>query len=192
MTAVTINFNSIIQLTDDQFYQLCRDNPDVKFERNPQGEIIIMPPTGGETGNCNAEIVADFVIWNRQKKLGKIFDSSTGFKLPNGAERSPDVAWVKQESWSALTPEQREKFPPISPDFVLELMSPSDNLKEGQKKMQEYIENQVKLGWLINRKTRQVEIYRQGQAVEVVDSPQELSGEEVLPGFVLNLQRVWE
>ena len=153
---------------------------------------MIMSPTGGEMGNCNAEIAADFVIWNRQKKLGKVFDSSTGFKLPNGAERSPDVAWIKQESWAELTPEQREKFPPISPDFVLELMSPSDTFKEVQKKMQEYMDNQVKLGWLINRKTRLVEIYRQGQAVEVLASPQELSGEEVLPGFVLNLQMVWE
>ncbi|CBN55072.1 MULTISPECIES: Uma2 family endonuclease [Kamptonema] len=191
MTAVTINFNSVVQITDDQFYQLCRDNPDVKFERNAKGEIIIVPPTGGETGNCNSEINANFVIWNRQTKLGKVFDSSTCFKFPNGADRSPDVSWIKQERWDALTPQQKEKFPPISPDFVLELMSPTDTLKETQSKMQEYMENGVRLGWLINRKTRRVEIHRQGQEVEVLASPTELSGEDVLPGFVLNLQTIW-
>lgn len=192
MNAVTINFNPIVKLTDDQFYQLCRSNPDVKFERNAQGELIIMPPTGGETGNRNAEAGADFVIWNRQTKLGKVFDSSTCFKLPNGADRSPDIAWIKQERWDALTVEQKEKFPPIAPDFVLELMSPTDTLKETQAKMQEYMENEVKLGWLIDRKTRRVEIYRQGKPAEVLLSPTELSGEDVLPGFVLNLQVVWE
>lgn len=192
MTAITVNFNSIIKLTDEQFYKLCQDNPDIKFERNAKGEIIIMPPTGGETGKRNAGITADFVIWNRTTKLGEVFDSSTCFHLPNGSDRSPDVAWIKQERWDALTPEQKEKFPPIAPDFVLELMSPTDSLKDTQDKMKEYMDNQVKLGWLINRKTRRVEIYRQGQAVEVLESPTELSGEDVLPGFVLSLQLVWE
>ena len=192
MNSVTVNFSAIVKLTDDQFYQLCRSNPDVKFERNAKGELIIMPPTGGETGNRNVEAAADFVIWNRQTKLGKVFDSSTCFKLPNGANRSPDVAWIKQERWDALTAEQKEKFPPIAPDFVLELMSPTDSLKETQAKMQEYMENQVKLGWLIDRKSRRVEIYRQGKPTEVLLSPTELSGEDVLPGFVLNLQVVWE
>lgn len=191
MTAYTLNFNPIIQLTDDQFYQLCRENPGVKFERNHKGELIIMPPTGGETGNKNSEINADFVIWNRQTKLGVCFDSSTCFKLPNGANRSPDVAWIRKDRWDGLTPEQQEKFPPIAPDFVLELMSPSDNLEDTQAKMREYIDNQVKLGWLINRKTRQVGIYRQGKASEVLESPTQLSGEDILPGFILNLQIVW-
>jgi Uma2 family endonuclease len=192
MNAFTIDLSPVIKLTDDQFYELCLKNPDVKFERNAKGELIIMPPTGGETGNCNAEITTDFVIWNRQTKLGKVFDSSTGFKLPNGADRSPDVAWVKQERWDALTPEQKKKFPPISPDFVLELMSPTDTLQKLQEKMREYRSNQVKLGWLIDRKTRRVEIYRQGQEVEILESPTELSGEDVLPGFVLNMEIVWE
>ena len=191
MTAVTVNLNSIIKLTDDQFYQLCRDNPDVKFERNANGEIIIMPPTGGETGNRNFELSADFAIWNRQYRLGVCFDSSTCFKLPNGADRSPDVSWIKQERWDTLTPEQKEKFPPIAPDFVLELISPTDSLKKTQEKMQEYMTNEVRLGWLIDRKTRRVEIYRLGQAVEVLKSPTELSGEDVLPGFVLKLETVW-
>jgi Uma2 family endonuclease len=191
MNTYMINFNPIIHLNDDQFYQLCRANPDIKFERNAKGEIIIMSPTGGETGNRNFEISAEFAIWNRQNRLGVCFDSSTAFKLPNGADRSPDVAWIKQERWDALTPEQKEKFPPIAPDFVLELMSPSDSQRDTQAKMQEYIENGVKLGWLINRKTRQVEIYRQGQEVEILDNPTTLSGEDILPGFVLDLQIVW-
>lgn len=125
MVNVTVNFNSIIRFTDEQFYQLCRDNPDVKFERNAKGEITILSLTGGISGNLNSEIAADFAIWNRQTKLGVCFDSSTCFKLSNSAQRSPDVAWIKQERWDALTPEQKEKFPPIAPDFVLELMSPA-------------------------------------------------------------------
>ncbi len=192
MTAFTINLNSIIKLTDDQFYQLCRNNPEMKFERNAKEELIIMSPTGGATGKRNIEIWADFVIWNRQTKLGVCFDSSTCFKLTNGANRSPDISWIKQERRDMLTLEQQEKFPPIAPDFILELMSPSDTLKEAQDKMKEYIDNQVKLGWLIDRKNRRVEVYRQGKDVEVLESPTELSGEDVLPGFILNLQIVWE
>jgi Uma2 family endonuclease len=192
MTSYTINFNSVFQLTDEQFYQLCRKNPEIKFERNAKGEIIIMSPTGGETGNFNAELLGQFWLWNRQAKLGKIFDSSTCFKLPNGADRSPDVSWIKQERWDSLTPEQKEKFPPIAPDFVLELVSQSDRLKDIQAKMQEYIDNGVKLGWLINPKERQVEVYRQGQTPEVLDSPITLSGENTLPGFILDLQDIWK
>jgi Uma2 family endonuclease len=191
MNAYTIDFNSVIQLTDEQFYQLCQANPEIKFERNAKGEIIIMSPTGGETGNRNSEVNAEFVIWNRQYKLGKVFDSSTGFKLANGAERSPDIAWIKQDKWDALTPQQKEKFPPIAPDFVLELMSPTDRLQNLQTKMQEYIKNGVKLGWLIDRKNRYVEIYRHGQAVEILNNSVTLSGENILPGFVLDLNIVW-
>ena len=191
MIAATINFNAIAKITDDQFYQLCRENPDVKFERNAQGEIIVMTPTGGETGSYNFEIATDFGIWNRQTKLGVCFDSSTCFKLPSGANRSPDISWIKQERWDTLTLEQKQKFPPIYPDFVLELMSPTDSLKDTQDKMQEYMNNGVKLDWLINRKTRRVEIYPQGQEKEVLECPTELSGEDILPGFVLNLQTLW-
>ena len=191
MNTVTVNFNPIIELTDDQFYQLCRANPDVKFERNAKRELIIMSPTGGETGNYNFEIAADLAIWNRPNRLGVCFDSSTCFSLPQGGDRSPDVSWIKQERWDALTPEEKEKFPPIAPDFVLELMSPTDSLKKTQEKMQEYMDSGVKLGWLINRKTRRVEIYRLEQPVEVLESPTQLSGEDILPGFVLNLQNVW-
>ena len=192
MTAITINLNPIIQLNDEQFYQLCQINSDVKFERNARGEIIVMPPTGGETGKRNVEIAADFVLWNRQTKLGVVFDSSTCFKLPNGADRSPDVAWIRQDRWDTLTTEEKEKFPPIAPDFVLELMSPTDNLKDVQVKMREYMDNQVKLGWLFNPKTRRVEIYRLEQEVEVLQSPAQLFGEDILLGFVLNMQLVWD
>lgn len=191
MTAFTINFDAIVQITDEHFAQLCRANPDVKFERTAKGELVIVAPTGGETGSYNSELNADFVIWNRQTNLGVVFDSSTCFRLPNQALRSPDVAWIKQERWDALTPVQKAKFPPLSPDFVLELMSPSDELSDAQAKMREYIENGVKLGWLLNRKTRSVEIYRSNQPVEVLEASEPLSGEGVLLGFVLNLQSIW-
>lgn len=191
MTAFTISLEPVIHVTDEQFYQLCQVNPDVKFERDAAGNLIIMAPTGGETGSYNAEIVADFVIWNRQTRLGKVFDSSTCFKLPKGGDRSPDVAWVAIERWSQLSQEQQRKFPPIAPDFVLELMSPTDSLENTQAKMQEYMNNGVKLGWLIDRDRRCVEIYRSNQPVEKLTSPERLSGEAVLPGFFLNMDIVW-
>lgn len=191
MILSTLDLKPIIDLTDEQFYQLCRANPDLKFERNTDGKITIMSPIGGETGNRNFEIGTEFGIWNRQAKLGVCFDSSTCFKLPNGANRYPDVAWIAQARWDTLTPQQKEIFPPIAPDFVLELMSPTDALEATQAKLREYLENGVKLGWLINRKTRRVEIYRLGQPVEVLDNPSQLFGEDVLPGFVLDLAIVW-
>ncbi|MBD1931552.1 MULTISPECIES: Uma2 family endonuclease [Cyanophyceae] len=191
MTALTVNFNPIIKLTDEQFFQLCQVNENLRFERTATGELIIMSPAGGETGNRNAGLTAQLWIWNEQNKWGKVFDSSTGFKLPNGANRSPDAAWVKLERWDALTQQQKEKFPPICPDFVIELLSPSDTLKVAQEKMKEYRENGTILGLLINRKSKQVEIYRQGQEVEVLQSPTTLSGENVLPGFNLNLESIW-
>jgi len=191
MTAITLNLNSIIKLTSEQFYQLCEENPDLKLERNAQGELIVMPPTGGETGKTNSKFNLQIGLWNEQTELGEVFDSSTGFTLPNKADRSPDASWVEKSRWLALTPEQREKFIPLCPDFVIELVSPSDSLKKTQEKMQEYMENGCRLGWLINRKKREVEIYRPGQDVEVLHSPLTLSGENVLPGFVLNLQKIW-
>ena len=191
MTAITLNLNSIIKLTSEQFYQLCEENPELKLERNANGELIVMPPTGGETGKRNSTANAQIWTWNDRTELGEVFDSSTGFTLPNKADRSPDVSWVEKSRWSALTPEQREKFIPLCPDFVIELVSPSDSLKKTQEKMQEYMENGCRLGWLINRKKREVEIYRPGQDVEVLQSPLTLSGENVLPGFVLNLQKIW-
>ncbi len=191
MTAFTINLEPAIHLTDTQFYNLCQANPDVKLERSTKGDLIVTAPTGGETGSYNSEINAEFVIWNRQARLGKVFDSSTCFNLPNGGDRSPDVAWVKLEKWNQLSPEQQKRFPPIAPDFALELLSPSDSLEKIQAKMQEYMASGVRLGWLIDRDNRHVEIYRVGHPVEVLKNPDQLSGEGVLPGFVLDMSLVW-
>ena len=192
MTSLTVNFNSILLMTDEQFYQLCDHNQDLKFERTSQGELIIMSPTGSETGRINADLIVQLGIWNRRTKLGVVFDSSTGFKLPNSANRSPDAAWVKRERWDSLTLEQKRKFAPLCPDFVVELCSPSDNFNTVQKKMQEYLENGAKLGWLIVPETRRVEIYRPEQVVEILDNPKSLSGETILPEFVLDLQPIFE
>lgn len=191
MNALSITLDPIVQLTDAQFYQLCQLNPDLKFERSAVGELLIMPPTGGETGRRNATLISRFIVWNEQSQLGEVFDSSTCFKLPNGADRSPDVSWVRRDRWDALTLQEKEKFPPIAPDFVLELMSPSDNLKAAQTKMQEYRDNGVELGWLVNRQNRTVEVYRPDQPVEILQSPATLSGEDVLLGFRIDLKFVW-
>ena len=191
MNTVTLNLNPIIKLTHDQYYQLCAANPDLQLERNAEGELIVMPPTGGETGKRNSKLNLQLGIWNERTQLGEVFDSSTGFTLPNKADRSPDVAWLEKSRWLALTSAQREKFIPLCPDFVIELLSPSDSLKTTQEKMKEYIDNGVRLGILINRKSRQVEIYRPGKEVEFLDSPATVSGEDVLKGFVLNLGMIW-
>ena len=191
METITLDLNPIFQLTDEQFFQLCQHHRDYRFERTESGEIIIMPPTGGETGTRNSDFNYQLQSWNRQIKLGVVFDSSTGFKLPNGANRSPDLSWIPQHRWDALTAEQRQKFLPLCPDFVLELRSPSDSLKTLQNKMVEYIENGAKLGWLIDPKNRRVEIYRPGQDVEILDAPKTLSGEDILPGFILDLATIW-
>lgn len=186
MSPLTLNLDAVY-LTDEQFYQLCQNNRELKFERSVNGALIIMSPVGGESGNREADLIADLVIWNRQTGLGFTFSSSTIFKLPNGADRSPDVAWIRRERWEALTPEQRRKFPPIAPDFVIELRSATDNLEMLREKMREYLDAGVRLGWLINPQQQQVEIYRVGQEVEVRNLPAELSGEDVLPGFSLSL-----
>ena len=191
MISITLNLDPIIHFTDEQFYQLCQTNRDVRFERTAEGELIVMPPTGGETGKRNGDIFGELWAWNKQQKLGIAFDSSTGFKLPNGADRSPDAAWVRLEGWEALTPEQRRKFPPLAPDFVVELRSASDEFRPLQDKMKEYRDNGVRLGWLIDPQNQQVEIYRLGQEAEMLQSPAILSGEDVLPGFVLELQGIF-
>ena len=179
-----------IDLTDEQFWQLCQKNQDLKFERTASGELLIMSPTGGETGNRNIEIAYQIQGWSRKNNLGKAFDSSTGFKLPNGANRSPDASWITIEKWESLTAEQRRKFLPLCPDFVLELPSPSDSLKKIREKMQEYIENGARLGWLINVEAKQVEICRPGRDVEILENPKTLSGEDVLPEFIFDLTTI--
>jgi Uma2 family endonuclease len=174
-----------VHLTDEQFYQLCISNPELNIERNPAGGLILMPPVGGDSGNREMGLGGELYLWNKPTNLGKVFSSSTVFKLPGGGDRSPDAAWVELSRWQALTPEQRQKFPPIAPDFVIELRSRTDNLQTLQAKMQEYMDSGVRLGWLFNPQDQQVEIYRQGQDKEVRSLPTILSGETVLPGFTL-------
>lgn len=176
-----------VNFSDEQFYQLCQVNRDLKLERTVQGELVIMPPVGGLSGNREADFISLLWLWNRQTKLGKVFSSSTIFRLPNGGDRSPDAAWVKNDRWEALTAEEREKFPPICPDFVLELRSRTDSLASLQAKMREYLESGLRLGWLINPQDQQVEIYRPDRTVEIIQLPTTLSGEDVLPEFVLEL-----
>lgn len=186
---LTINCESL-NMSDEQFYQLCQDNRDLRLEKNKYGDMVIMPPTGGETGRKNAKIVQQLSNWIDDNS-GVCFDSSTGFRLNNGEVRSPDVAWITTEKWDSLTSEEKERFIPLSPDFVIELRSKNDNLKSLQGKMKEYLDNGTQLGWLINPQDRQVEIYRQGKEVEILINPLALSGENILPNFTLNLEVIW-
>ncbi len=186
MTTV-LNLDPLTTLTRPRFYQLCLANPDVPMERSPQGDLIIMTPIGGEGGSQEASLIAKVSFWNEQAKLGVVFSSQTVFSLPGGGDRAPDVAWVRWDRWQSLSPAEREGFPPLCPDFVIELRSRSDLLRPLQEKMQEYIDCGLRLGWLINRQNSQVEIYRAGQPVEVVAIPIMLSGEMVLPEFTLTV-----
>jgi Uma2 family endonuclease len=190
---------STLKLTDEQFYQLCITNPNLLLELTTAGSLIVMSPVGGESGGREADLITDLNIWNRQTQLGKVFSSSTIFKLPLGSQRSPDAAWVELSRWNALSPEDQQRFPPLAPDFVIELRSRTDELSALQAKMTEYQDNGVKLGFLINPQDRQVEIYRIDLAtsnpplprVETLQSPTTLSGENVLPGFTLDLGPIW-
>ena len=192
METLTLNIPPAVNLTDEQFYQLCIANEPWQLELTQTGELIIMPPTGGESGIRNSDINIELGLWNRQTKLGKVFDSSTEFKLPSGAYRCPDAAWVKLARWDALSKEEKKRFPPLCPDFVVELRSETDSLEKLRTKMREYQNNGVLLGWLIDPQTPLVEIYRYGKDVEVLnfdfDNPPKLSGEDILPGFILDLQ----
>jgi Uma2 family endonuclease len=185
---LTLSLNQVA-LSDEQFYHICQNNRELKFERTTQGDLIIMSPVGGESGNREADLLIDLGIWNRQTGLGFVFSSSTIFKLPNGADRSPDVAWIRREKWLALSQQQRQKFPPLAPDFVIELKSATDKLEALRFKMLEYQEAGVLLGWLINPQQQQVKIYRLQREVEIYNLPAALSGETVLPGFCLRLFR---
>ena len=176
-----------VNLTDEQFYRLCQANRDIQLERSAAGALIIMSPVGGKSGNREADLITDLTLWNRKTALGKVFSSSTIFKLPNGGDRSPDAAWVELSRWQALTPEQQEGFPPICPDFVIELRSKTDSLPPLREKMQEYLGSGLRLGWLINPKDQKVEIYKAQTAVETIAFPAHLSGDDVLPGFDLTV-----
>lgn len=190
MIALTLQMPSSTELSDEQFYELCRINRDIRIERSANGELILMPPTGGETSRRNASIVVQLGVWNNQNQLGVVFDSSGGFKLPNGADRAPDAAWVQIDRWNALTPGQKEKFPPLCPDFVVELRSKTDSLLPLQAKMREYMDNGARLGWLINRQDSQIEVYSANQETKVLTRPMTLSGGSVLPGFELKLKGI--
>jgi Uma2 family endonuclease len=183
---------TLLHVTPEQFEALAAANPDLRLERTACGELIVNPPTGGESSQRNFSITTQLGNWFEvHEDLGEGFDSSTGFILLNGATRSPDASWVRRERWDALTPEQRQGFVPLCPDIVVELRSASDSLSKLQEKMQEYMVNGARLGWLIDPQNQRVEIYRPGREVEVLEQPMELSGEDVLPGFVLNLRRIW-
>ncbi len=192
----TIAIPKGFKVTTEQFDQLAFAEQLARMELTKDGELIVMSPTGGTAGRKNFNLYIDFGIWNRQTKLGQAFDSSTIFVLPNGARRSPDVSWIRLERWNQLTQAQQDGFPPITPDFVIELVSLSDlksqRYEDLQAKMAEYLENGVKLGWLIEPSAKTVEIYRVGQKVEILNNPQNLSGEDVLPGFVLDLSEIFE
>ena len=192
MSALTLNLSSLVdKISDHELELLSRDNPDARLETDSAGQLIFMSPTGTETGNFNLELAFQIKLWNKQSKLGKVFDSSTGFKMSNNAVRSPDVSWVALAKWNSLSKEQRRKFAPIDPDFVIELMSPIDNLDDLQKKMSEYLDCGVKLSWLINPDDKQVEIYRQGKSKEILKNPQTLSGEDLLPGLIVDLAEIF-
>ena len=189
-TAVKLNVQRT-RLTKEQFALLCQENPDLRFELTGQQELIIMPPTGSETGWRDSRLNLRLAIWAETEGTGLTFGSSTGFTLPNGAIRSPDASWIRQERWNALTKEQRTGFAPICPDFVVELRSPTDRLSDLQDKMQEYIDNGVRLGWLIDPIDKRVYVYRPAQPIEVLDNLATLSGDPVLPGFVLSVHELW-
>jgi Uma2 family endonuclease len=188
----TINIRAFTDsISDRALEQLCRENPELRFETNAKGKLIVMSPTGSESGKKNSSLLAQVWYWNNQCKLGVVFDSSTGFKLSNGAIRSPDVSWIAIKRWNSLSDQQKRGFAPIDPDFVIELMSPTDNLEDLQQKMREYISCGVKLGWLINPDAKEVEIYRIGQDKQVINNPNSLSGEDILPGLTVDLADIF-
>jgi len=188
---MVVQLQPAIAMTDNQFFEFCQLNRDLRIERSAQGDLIIMAPTGSETDERNFDLIGQLWAWTRQSGTGIGFGSSGGFTLPNGAVRSPDTAWIKLSRWEAIPPEQRQKFAPICPDFVTELRSATDSLKVLQDKMQEYIANGTSLGWLIDPLQRKVYVYRPAAPLEELDNPATVSADPVLPGFVLNLSRIW-
>ncbi len=191
----TISIPKGFKITPEQFDLLADAEQQARMELNQKGELIVMSPTGGEAGRKNSRLTQQVRNWADKDSKGEVFDSSTVFVLPHGSRRSPDVSWISLERWNSLTQKQKEGFPPIAPDFVIELVSPSDlknqRYQDLQAKMQEYLDNGIKLGWLIEPKTKTVEIYRQGKTVEILNNPQNLSGENILTGFVLDLSNIF-
>jgi len=188
---MVVHTGPVIQMDDEQLFQFCQINRDLQIERNADGDIIIMSPEGGSSGRGSSMLNASFENWAERDGTGQVFNSSTGFILPNRATRSPDVAWVRDERLDALTDEEWRKFLPLCPDFVLELRSPSDSLRTLQLKMEEYCQNGAQLGWLLDPVTKSVHIYRPDSAPEILDNPATISGEPLFRGFVLDLQKIW-
>lgn len=192
-SALVIHFGTVMKkLSEEEFYEFCRLNDELRIELTSEGDLIIMPPTGGKTGIRNFELTGNFWLWTKNDGTGKGFDSSTVFTLPNGAKRSPDLAWVRNERWDALKDEEQERFPPLCPDFVVELRSPTDTLRSLKAKMEEYIANGAQLGWLIDPFAKKIYVYRPQSAVEILDNPQTVSGEPLLKGMILDVQLLWQ
>ncbi len=190
-TALTLNVKSI-GLTEEQFELLCRDNQDLRIELSAEGELILMPPTGTTTGWRNGKIIYQLIQWAEQDGTGLCFDSSTLFTLPNKAKRSPDASWIKRDRWDKLTGKEQDGFAPVCPDFVIELRSPTDSLSTLQKKMKEYLANGARLGWLFDPPRKRVYVYRPGQAVEILEDPETISGDPELPGFLFRVREIWQ
>lgn len=188
---LTVNLPMEVEMTTAEFYEFCQANRDLRIERSATGEVVIMPPAFSDTGNRNLKIAQQLANWADQDGTGEAFDSSAGFTLPNGATRSPDAAWIRLEKWNALTDAEKASFAPICPDFVIELKSSSDSLSRLKAKLVEYLDNGASLGWLIDRKQRQVHIYRPGQAAEILKNPDTVSGDPALPGFLMKMARIW-
>lgn len=191
LSPLVVRLHPIVDLSDDDFYQLCQDNRDLRLERSARGDVLIMPPTGGETGRRSMRLAGQLDAWTQRDGTGVAFDSSTGFALPTGSIRSPHVAWVRRSRWDELPAEARERFAPLAPDFVVELRSGSDRLADLEAKMAEYLAAGVLLGWLIDPVDGRVSVYRPESAVVILDRPSQLSGDPVLPGFVLDLEAIW-
>jgi Uma2 family endonuclease len=191
--SIEIDFGKFLKpMNDDEFFDFCQRHKDLRIEMEKDGEIIIMPPTGSETGIKNFKLTGMFWTWVEKDGSGEGFDSSTGFVLPNGAKRSPDLSWMTLEKWNAIPKAKRKKFAPVCPDFVVELRSETDSLAKLKEKMEEYIENGAALGWLIDAAKRKVYVYRPEKEIEILENPTEISGEPILQGFVLNLKEIWK
>ncbi len=189
---VLIRMRPVFEMTDENFFEFCQLNRDLRIERTAEGDVVIMPPAGGETGNRNAKLTSQVTNWTREDGTGVSFDSSTGYNLPNGATRAPDASWVRRSRLKNLTVKQKQRFLPLCPDFVVELRSPSDRLSDVKDKMEEYLDNGAELGWLLDPGSRRVYVYRPDSPLEVLDNPQQILGGPLLPGFVLDLREIWE
>lgn len=190
--AVVLHTRPALEMDEEQFFEFCQLNRDWRIERSAEGDLEVMAPTGYETSDRNAEITMQLRLWAKRDSNGVVSDSNGGFVLPNGAMRSPDAAWVRRERLAGLTEEQKQRFLPLCPDFVIELRSPSDPLEPIETKMREYVENGARLGWLIDPEERKVHVYKPNDRVEISDKPDIVSGDPILPGFVLDLKPIWE